>query len=220
VIRAVLVSSVDVSHELAGTVLFRHNVERVNASSAADVRREAERQKLDVVLVDAALTGASGLVATLRQDPLTRSLAIVGLGRSEFGFGQLELLAAGANAILPLPAGGDWDDRLMRVINVPTRKVARFPVDLTVMAGRRGGLRFEGRALNLSVHGLLLECSAPVEVGDDLSLGFELAGGHGRVSGTCAVVRQAAEQRFGVEFTHVEGDGRVRIKRYVEGAAD
>ncbi len=221
-IRAVLVSSLDVSPDLAETVLFRHNVERLSASTVADVRREAERHKLDVVVVDAALPGASGLVAALRQDPLTRALAIVALGRSEFGYGQLDLLAAGANAILPLPPGSDWDDRLMRVINVPTRKVARFPVDLAVVGGLRSGLRYEGRALNLSVHGLLLECSSPtpVEVGDDLSVAFEMPAGQGRVSGTGTVVRQAGAQRFGVEFTQVEGDGRVRIKRFVEGTAD
>jgi hypothetical protein len=36
------------------------------------------------------------------------------------------------------------------------------------------------------------------------------------VRGTCTVVRVAAPDQFGVELTHVEGDGRVRIKRYVE----
>jgi hypothetical protein len=29
-------------------------------------------------------------------------------------------------------------------------------------------------------------------------------------------VRQAHADRFGIELTHVAGDGRVRIKRYVE----
>jgi CheY-like chemotaxis protein len=220
VIRAVLVTAADLSQDLAATLLFRSNVERLSAVSQLDVRRHAAERKLDVVLVDSALPGASGIVAALRQDPLTRPLAIVALGRSDFGVGQLELLAAGTNAILPLPPGSDWDDRLMRLVNVPLRKVSRFPVDLAVSGGLRSGQRFDGRALNLSVHGMLLECTHVLEIGDDVELEFEMPAGQGQVSGSGTIVRQAAAQRFGVELTHVEGDGRVRIKRYVEGTTD
>ena len=70
--------------------------------------------------------------------------------------------------------------------------------------------------VNLSVHGLLLECRQPLKVGEDLRLAFEMPSGHGRVDARGTIVRQALADRFGVELTHVEGDGRVRIKRYVE----
>ena len=110
-------------------MLFRHNVERLPATAASDVRRHAAQGRVDVIVVDSAICGASGLVAALRQDPLTRPTAIVALGRSEFGLGQLDILQAGANAILPLPPGADWDDRLMRLLNVPMRKVTRLPVE-------------------------------------------------------------------------------------------
>ncbi len=219
-IRAVLVSAIDLSRELHATVLFRHNVERLPATAASDVRRHAAQGRVDVIVVDSAICGASGLVAALRQDPLTRPTAIVALGRSEFGLGQLDILQAGANAILPLPPGADWDDRLMRLLNVPIRKVTHLAVELVIEGGLRGGRCAGGRLLNLSVHGLLLECGGEIEIGDDLRLAFELAGGHGRVSGTGTVVREAQPQHFGVELTHIEGDGRVRIKRYVESSAD
>jgi CheY-like chemotaxis protein len=215
VIRAVLLSPVDLEAELGGTALFRRNVERLRASRAEDVQRLADARRLDVVVVDSALPGAAGVVGALRQDPATRATAIVALGRSEFGFSHLDLLEAGANAILPLPPGHDWDDRLMRLIHVPVRRVARFPVDVALEGGLLSGLSLSGRALNLSVHGLLLECGQPLQVGEDLRLSFEMPA-EGEVSGTGTVVRAAAEDRFGVELTHVEGDGRVRIKRYVE----
>jgi hypothetical protein len=147
---------------------------------------------------------------------VTRATAIVALGRSEFGFAHLDLLEAGANAILPMPPGQDWDDRLMRLIHVPVRKATRFPVDLAIEGGLRSGLSFSGRAFNLSVHGLLLECRHPLEVGEDLRFSFEMPGETTGVSGTGTVVRAASTHRFGVELTHVEGDGRLRIKRYVE----
>jgi len=217
-IRAVVVSMADIGRDLEGTVLFRQNVERHVAYEPAEVRRLADEGRVDVVVVDAAMPGASALVAALRQDPLTRSTAIVALGRAEFDFAHLALLEAGANAILPLPPGPDWDDRLTRLIHVPARREARFGVDLAIDGGLRSGQRFRGRALNLSVHGILLECRQPLDVGDDLRLVFAMPAEYGGVEGTGTVVRQHPPHRFGVEITSVDGDGRLRIKRYVESS--
>ena len=217
-IRALVVAATDLAAELDGTALFRSNVERLRASGAEDARRVAAQERPDVVVVDSAMPAAAAVVAALRQDLLTRPTAIVVLGRTEFGFDHLEMLEAGANAILPLPAGHDWDDRLMRLIHVPVRKAARFPVDLALEGGLRSGVYFTGRARDLSVHGLLLECRHPLEVGQDLRLVFAMPGADERVRGTGTVVRVAPGHCFGVELTHVEGDGRVRIKRYVEEA--
>jgi CheY-like chemotaxis protein len=212
----VLVAASDLVSELGGTVLFRRNVERLRVSAADEVRRAADEGRLDVVVVDTAMPGAAAIVAALRQDPVTRPTAIVALGRSEFGFDHLDLLEAGANAILPLPPGHDWDDRLMRLIHVPVRRATRFAVDIAIEGGLRSGIAFRGRALNLSVHGLLLESRQPLQVGEDLRIGFEMPGVPGLVSGTGTVVRAASALHFGIELTHVDGDGRVRIKRYVE----
>jgi CheY-like chemotaxis protein len=216
VIRAVLLSPSSLVSELGGTVLFRQNVDRVAASTIEEVRSLADGGLADVVVVDSALPNAAGLVSAIRQDPTTRATAIVALGRSEFGFDHLELLEAGANAILPLPPGQDWDDRLMRLIHVPVRKTTRFPVNLSLQGGLRSGVAFAARVVNLSVHGLLLECRHPLRVGEDVRLAFDMPQGHGLVQADGTVVRQAHADRFGIELTHVAGDGRVRIKRYVE----
>jgi CheY-like chemotaxis protein len=215
-IRAALLAPQDLAPELGGTVLFRSNVERLPVSGLDELRQLADEGRLDVVVVDSALPGAPAMVAALRHDPITRAIAIVALGRSEFGFDHLQLLESGANAILPLPPGQDWDDRLMRLIHVPVRKTTRFPVNLSLQGGLRDGVSFAARVVNLSVHGLLLECRHPLKVGEDVRLVFEMPRGHGPIRAQGTVVRQALAERFGVELTQVEGDGRVRIKRYVE----
>jgi CheY-like chemotaxis protein len=216
VIRAVVVSAADLSPDLAETLLYRDNVERLPARSFGEVRQLASGGRPDVVVVDSALPGATALVSALRADPLTRTVAIVALARSEFSFGHLDLLEAGANAILPLPPAADWDDRLIRLVHVPVRKATRLVVDLLVEGGLRGGQRFTARALNLSVNGVLLACRNALEVGDDLRLAFALPRELGSVRATGTVVRTGPTEHCGVEITSVEGDGRVRIKRYVE----
>ena len=215
-IRVIFAAPTDLAPELGATVLFRGNVDRVRATGLEEVRRIADEGKLDLVILDSALPAAAELVEGLRRDPLTRSTAIVVLGRSEFGFAHLDLLEAGANAILPLPPGHDWDDRLMRLIHVPVRRVTRFSVGLAIEGGLRSGLTFTGRVLNLSVHGILLECPPSLDVGEDLRFWFDLPDGQGPVHGEGTVVRQTPPSQFGVELCHVEGNGRVRIKRYVE----
>jgi CheY-like chemotaxis protein len=214
VINVVIVSARDLQDQLRGTLLFRSNVARIRASGLDEVRRAAQAGTVDVVLVDAALPDAPALAAALRREPLTRGLSIAGLGQSDFGLVLVELLESGVNAVLPLPPGADWDDRLMRLFHVPARKVARFPVSFAVGVGRGRGEPFEGRAMDLSVHGLLLQSGFPLQVGEDLRLAFDLPGGP--VRGTGTVVRLASPEGVGVELTSVEGDGRVQIKRFVE----
>jgi CheY-like chemotaxis protein len=217
-IRAVLFSTEDLEADLHGTLLWRHNVERVRVASVEEVQRALLDGRADVLVLDSVHPEAAEVTAALRQDPVTRGIPIVALGRSDFGFAHIDLLQAGVNAILPLPPGSDWDDRLMRLVHVPVRRVTRFKVDLALRGGRESGETFAARALNLSVHGLLLESRFNLEVGEDLRLSFDLPGAHGSVEGMGTVVRVPSPDCFGVELTSVEGDGRVRIKRFVESA--
>jgi hypothetical protein len=219
VIQAVIVSHNDLETPLRGTMLGRRNVRCVQARDLDAVKRATLADKVDIVLVDAALPGAPALVTALREEPLTRGLSIAGLGSPEYGLALVELLEAGVNAVLPLPPDSEWDDRLMRLVHVPARKVSRFPVSFAVGAGRGPGEPFTGKALNLSVHGMLLETSFPLAVGDDLRFTFDLPDGRGAVRGTGDVVRLEPPGCVGVELTSVEDDGRVRIKRFVEVAS-
>lgn len=218
-IRAVVVSHDDLAPQLRETALGREDAVCLPAAALSDVRRLAQAERPQVVAVDCALPSAAELVAALRRDPLTRGLAIVALARSDFGLGQLELLDAGANAILPLPPGPGWDERLARLVDAPARRAIRLGVELAVEGGARAGRRFPARAVNLSVNGVLLQCRDPLEVGDDLQFALELPGCLGAVHASGTVVRSAPPQMYGVEFTALEGDGGSRIRSYVESAS-
>jgi CheY-like chemotaxis protein len=204
--------------ELGGTVLWGNNVERRVARDREQARLMAAQGKPDIIVVDQDMPGAATLVNTFRENPYTRRISVVVLARGDFDPSELELLQAGANAILRIPPGVDWDDRLVRLMHIPQRRQSGFRVYLRLDAEfGEGGDAFPANSINLSVNGILLESSRPLQIGDELHYAFQLPGDPILIDGSGTVVRQGAEPlRYGIELTHVDGDGRVRIKKFVE----
>jgi CheY-like chemotaxis protein len=211
-----LCSTSELKEELGHTLLWRGDIERLLARRADEARTLALAARPEMVVVDRDLPGARDLIADLRRDPATRPLSIVVLGRGDFDSLEVDLLEAGANAILRLPAGPEWDDRLVKLIRVPTRKDSRFSVHFQVEADT-GSPATSGLALalNLSVTGMLIQSSLPLGIGDDLDLGFRLCETDPTVTVRGRVVRQARGERFGVEFHRFAGDGEERVAQYV-----
>jgi DNA-binding response OmpR family regulator len=198
--------------------LWRSNVSRREASTPDEAHAQAVAERPDVILVDGRMAGAASLVGRLRHDAATHTVSIVAIGSDELGASDLDLLESGANAILRLPSNPEWDDRLYRLIHVPLRRAARFEIQLQVDAGfGPEGESFRGQGVNLSVNGMLLESERRLHVGDDLSFAFQLPGVSGVVEGTGTVARLAGAHQYGLELTHVKGDGRQRIRAFVEG---
>jgi CheY-like chemotaxis protein len=219
-LRALICSRESLERDLADTVLWRKNVVLRVAESPEEAHAEATANPPSVILIDHRFPEAARLVARFREDPATRRISIVALARGDFSPAELEILEAGANAILRLPPGPDWDDRLTRLVHVPVRREARFDVALQLEAGFGAqGDVFSARALNLSVNGLLIESELALQVGDDVHFAFQLPGEDAFVNGMGTVVRHGSQKnQYGVELSHVKGDGRVRIKKFVESS--
>lgn len=199
-------------------MLYRSSVERHVAATAAEGQAAARRLRPEIVLVSRDLAGAIGLVKGLRDDPATRRTSVVGLARGDFATSELALLEAGANAILRLPPDADWDERLLRLMQVPVRRDVRAAVTLEVDLGLgASGTAFAALALNLSLSGLLIETNESLSVGDDLTFAFGLPDNGGEVRGGARVVRHGSAGQYGLQFDTVKGDGRVKIKHFVEG---
>jgi CheY-like chemotaxis protein len=211
---ALICSQEDLQPDLGQTVLWRTGIERHLARRFEDARMMALAAKPDLVVVDRDLPKADQLIASLREDPSTRRVSIAIVARGDFDPAEVALLEAGANAILRLPPGPDWDDRLVRLLDVPARREARLPVEFGVDAlGTGVGERVPGQAVNISRSGILIETSVELGVGDELELEFSLEGEalltHGRV------VRRGAPRFFGVQFASLPAYAAVRIERFV-----
>jgi DNA-binding response OmpR family regulator len=217
-LTALILAPQPLDAELSDTVLWRQNVERYVAASADEARTVASGGRPDILIVDERISNAAAVVAQLRQDPLTRNVSIVALARGDFDPSEVALIEAGANAILRLPPGPEWDDRLVRLIHVPLRRATRFEMALQLESRfELSGHIFPVTALNLSVNGMLVESTQQLRIGDDVQFAFCFPHTEDVVSGSATVVREClVPHQFGVELTHVEGDGRVRIRQFVE----
>ena len=199
-------------------MLWRNNVDRRRAKSLEEAKAEAAVERPDVILIDGRMAEAAAFVVGLRHHPATRTVSIVAISSDDLGGSDLDLLEGGANAILHLPSNPEWDDRLYRLIHVPVRRSTRFGVHLQVETGfGPEGENFAAEALNLSVNGMLIAVDRTMRVGDDLHFAFQLPPGAGLVEGTGTVTRLAGARQYGLELTHVKGDGRQRIRAFVEG---
>jgi CheY-like chemotaxis protein len=215
---ALICSQADLQPELGHTVLWRTGIERHVATRLEDARTMAVAAKPDIIVVDRDLPRADKLIAGLREDPSTRRLSIAIVARGDLDPAEVALLEAGANAILRLPPGPDWDERIVRLLGVPARREARLPVEFGVdTLGTGVGERLPAQAVNLSRSGILIETAAELGVGDELELEFSLEGEALLARGR--VVRRGAPNLFGVQFAPLPDYAAVRIDRFVGSPA-
>jgi hypothetical protein len=216
-VSALICTHADLETDLGRTMLWRQDVDRHVVGRMEEAQMMAVAARPSVVVVDRDLPWAGRLVTALREEPSTRGLSIVVVARGDFDPSEVELLESGANAILRLPVDADGDRRLERLVSVPVRKEARFSVSFRVDTYAAGAGHAEpALARNLSLHGMLMEASGTLHVGDDIEMQFPLgdepppARAHGRV------VRMASASLYGIEFTDVDPDLAARIGHYIE----
>ncbi len=87
-----------------------------------------------------------------------------------------------------------------------------FQCTLVFANGRQVG---EGRVLDVSAHGCLVESPVPVKVGDDLQLRLVRPDSDLSVCVSLAAVRWAQGLQFGVRFIKVDEKHYVRLNHFV-----
>lgn len=204
--------------ELEGTVLFRSGVERETVRSAADVQTRLARGHVALLCVHRNVSGIENLIRALRKSPTLKRVSIVVFSEDDFDPSEVEVLEAGANAILRLPPGDDFDDRVGKLIEVPSRRDVRIPVRLQVSASSGFGATVPVLALNLSSTGILLESNHPLSMGDEVSLAFRFEESGEIFSATAHITRTAGPNRYGATFETVNR-GEAALKTFLAGTS-
>lgn len=201
--------------DLAPTLLWRDNVQRdvVTTLSAAEA---AMRERPSLVLLERDTPWAAAFVASVRESDAKRATSIAVYGHEPGSHAEMELLAAGANAVLRLPVSADWDKRLARLLQVPPRQSVRVPVFVEVDGG--GTVRTTlGTSINLSEHGLLVQTPA-LDLGAEIQFAMRLPGVAEPVRGRGRVVRVGSDDAFGLEFSEISGECLQAIRDFVQRA--
>ena len=228
--RVLFVSDNDPSRELGRSALYAESVERRwirDPGSAIEMARLMQPRLVYIDIADA--ERARSLIRELRGDQVTRPTAIAVVSHSDSDESERAFDAAGATVVMQHPfEPGLWDSRLQELVNVPWRRDARVPVRLSVWSRLSpSDVVIEGTALNVSVRGLLLETTAPLEPGLRADISFTLPGQAHVIEAVGQVVRSAEDEgshRSGIEFQVLRGQARKHIATFVaealEAAAD
>lgn len=207
----------DVAQEIGETLLWRSDFER-HFATRLEAAQTIVLGRPDIVVIDRDLNWAERLVKAIRSDGTTRRLSIAVLARGDLDPSELELLEAGANAILRLPPGPEWDKRLARLIHVAVRTKARFPVQFQVDASfDRNADTIPATCVNLSETGMLIECDK-LAIGAEIYFAFMLPGQTTLVHGRARVRRQGGASRYGVEFTEIQGEFLEQVHEFIEAS--
>lgn len=200
--------------DLSRTPLWRDELERYVTAKRDDARALLFATEPHVIVVDRDLLGADDFMASLRAQPLPHPVSIVALTRDPSA-------ALDVDAVLALPAGPEWDDRLVGVLQAPTRAQERFDVHFDVETlPQQGAGPQRGLVRNLSAGGILIECaSLRIRPGDDVRLSLPLPGLQSPVRGRARVVRQPVEEHLGLRFEAFSGDGDVRVREFLAALA-
>jgi hypothetical protein len=205
----------DLESELSHTLFWRDDLERYVAPRADEARMLALAAEPNVVVIDMSLPGAEALVTSLRTQSLPHPVSIVAL--SQGGGEQAYEMGSSVDAILSLPPGPDWDERLVQVLHVPTRKQVRFEISFEVVTRpRQKPVDYRGLALNMSSGGILLECvGLSLQPGDDVELIMPIPGVPSPVEGRARVVRQPIHERLGLRFEAFSGNGDAHVRDFL-----
>ena len=200
------------AEELGRTLLWRRDVNR-QVVTALGAARAAIRERPSLVFFQRDVPWAAGFIREVREDDATKATSIAVYAPGEVDPVEMELLSAGANAVLRLPATRDWDKRLARLLQVPPRQAVRVPVFVEVESD--GAVRTTlGTSVNLSENGVLIQAQA-LDIGSELGFAFRLPGVQEPVRGRARVVRVAADDSFGLEFSDISGESLQVIRAFV-----
>lgn len=189
--------------DLQDTVLFRSGIERQLVRSAAEVQTRLAAGSVALLCIHRQVPGIEALIKALRRSPTLKRVSILVFSEDDFDPSEVEVLEAGANAILRLPPGDDFDERVGRLIEVPSRRDVRLPVRLQVAASSGFGATVPVLAQNISSSGVLIESNHPLNMGDEVSVALRFEESGEIFSAIAHITRTVGINRYGAKFTSI-----------------
>jgi CheY-like chemotaxis protein len=211
-----LVDDSGLFRDVARAILRRTNCRVLTASAGTEALAVARREKPDLVFLDAAMEGMTGVdvCRVLKADKqfAHRPIVLVGGGEKE----RLEGVRAGADGFLTREfAEDDFFETLRRHLNVFARDAARAAAGWSITFWR-DGLQHQGTIRDLSRGGFFVRTPAEQPIGARLEISFQtpLENPNRSVVGEAIVVRIGREpdEGLGCRFFQLSSTSRTNLE--------
>ena len=219
-LRVLIVDADRASCESIQSAMAASNLEAVLETSSSRAAESLRNEKYDAMFLELHMPTPDGLqLAKLaRGSGMNRRTPIIMLSGQNAPDSMSKAFEAGANFFLfkPFDRG-----RLMRVwraahgpIEQERRRFHRVEVarPVTVQFGED---KVEGKTVDLSLQGMLVEAPKAFPVGSQVKFRLVLGGSQMPVSGGGKVVRQAGPTRMGVELEGLAGGEAERLQNFL-----
>ena len=219
--RVLVAAPSDLVADLDRFILMRTDVERILAphDGAFEAIRTAKPDL--VILGDTPGIDTCALLRRIRTDAATRAVQLAVISRVPPSQAEeASLRRAGANMVLTADLVPDMSvESIDQFLDVPLRREAKVPVRYVVWSHvGPDNAPAEGRSINVSVRGLLLQTPEVVDIGSKLELSFRLPGDDVEIRAVGKAVREhpwGDGRQIGVEFLILRDAARDRIRAYV-----
>jgi CheY-like chemotaxis protein len=206
--------------EFIREVLSSANLETHAMTDSTQAAARLKTEKFNAVFLDMRMPSPDGIELTrqMRASGLNRTTPIIIItGERERGL-TARAFEVGASFLVFKPVDRT---RLLRLVNIvqpsidyERRQHQRFKVTckLSVISGSD---RLEGRTLDISVKGMLVQLSTLLPIGSSISLTIELRPATPPVLATARVVRSVGKDCVGLEIDNMSGADRDRWHQFL-----
>ena len=219
--RVLIAARPELVAALDDSILNRSGVEHVLALEPEHALEAIRNSRPDLVILgETAGHDTCALLRRIRSDGGARNVQIAVVNDLPPSQAQeATLRRAGANIVLCLEMIPDMsEESIVQLLDVPLRREAEVPVRFVVWSHvGPDNPEVEGRSVNVSVRGLLLETPEPVDIGSKLELTFRLPEDDEEIRAVGKAVREHPRgngKLIGVEFLILRDAARDRIRKY------
>jgi len=219
-LRVLIVDADKASCDSIQSVMVASNLEAVTETSSSRAAEFVRSEKYDALFLELQMPPPDGLqlAKMARSSGMNRRTPIIMVSGQSAPDSMSRAFEAGANFFLFKPFDRGRLMRVLRAAHAPIeqerRRFHRVEVERRISL-QFGDDKLEGKTVDLSLQGMLVETPRMYPVGSQVKVRLEIATGQKPVSGAGKVVRQAGQNRMGIELEGLSGDDAERLQAFL-----
>jgi CheY-like chemotaxis protein len=219
-LRVLIVDADKASCDSIQSVMAASNLDAVAETSSSRAAEFLRKERYDALFLELHMPSPDGLqlAKIARTSGMNRRTPIIMVSGQNAPDSMSRAFEAGANFFVFKPFDRSRLMRVLRAAHAPIEQERRRFHRVEVVrhvAVQCGDEMLDGKTVDLSLQGMLVEAPRMFPVGSQVKVRLEIATGQKPVSGTGKVVRQAGQNRMGIELDGLTGDDGERLQSFL-----